>query len=128
MKIPKKLTAAIISALTAAGPLVLDSISEKRKEEAEFKKQEKIYEDQKHNGMVRNASIVFSLISLILLIIAIKQEQYIISIIGLLAVITYAITFLYCLDIIKERKHNIYKIVFIIGDMLMVATITLLFF
>ena len=78
--------------------------------------------------MVKNASILFSLISLALAIIAIKQSKIVLSIVGLLALVTYVITFLYCLEIIDEKKHNTYRIIFIIGDMLLVTIVTLLFF
>ena len=128
MKIPKKLAATIAGLATTAIPLFLDEISEKRRIEAEKREQEKIYANQKHNGVIKPSSIAFSLVSLALLIIAIKQAKYVVGFIGLLAVISYVITFLYCLDIINEKKHNIYKIVFIIGDMLMVGAVTMLFF
>ena len=128
MKIPKRIVAGVIGALTTSAPLVSDVVSEKLKQKAEKIEQEKIYESQKHNGMIKITSIVFSLIGLVLSIIAIKQSKIIIGIVGFLSVFTYVITFLYCLEIIPEKKHNIYKIVFIIGDMLLVITSTLLFF
>jgi hypothetical protein len=78
--------------------------------------------------MVKFASIFFSLVALFLSVYALKQSKIILGIIGLLALIAYVITFLYCLEIINEKKHNTYKVVFIIGDMLMVVVATLLFF
>ena len=128
MKIPKKLIAGFIGVANATAPLVSDAISEKLKQKSEEKEQEKIYANQKHNGMVKYASILFSLISIVLTILSIKQSKILLSIIGILAIVAYTITFLYCLEIIDEKKHNIYKIVFIIGDMLMVTVATLLFF
>lgn len=128
MKIPKKLVAGIIGAAGTAAPLVSDVVSEKIKEKSEKREQEKIYANQKHNGMVKKASIVFSLVGLFLSILAIKQSNAILAIVGFLAVTAYVVTFLYCLEIINEKKHNTYKIVFIIGDMLMVITATFLFF
>lgn len=128
MKIPKKLVAGIIGAAGTAAPLVNDVVSEKIKEKSEKREQEKIYANQKHNGMVKKASIVFSLVGLFLSILAIKQFNFILTIVGLLAVTAYVITFLYCLEIINEKKHNTYKITFIIGDMLMVITATFLLF
>lgn len=125
MKIPKKFVAGIIGAAGTAAPLVSDIVNEKIKEKRE---QEKIYANQKHNGMVKKASIVFSLIGLFLSILAIKQSNAILAIVGFLAVTAYVITFLYCLEIINEKKHNTYKITFIIGDMLMVIAATFLFF
>ena len=118
MKIPKKLIAGIIGAAGSAAPLVSDVISEKIKQKSE----------EKHNGMIKNASILFSLISIVLTILSIKQSKFLLCIIGILDIISYTITFLYCLEIITEKKHNIYKITFIIGDMLMVIIATLLFF
>lgn len=128
MKIPKKLIAGAIGVVSTAAPLVSDAVSESLKQKSEKVQQEKIYSNQKHNGMVKYASILFSLVSIVLTILSIKQSKVILGIAGILAVITYTITFLYCLEIINEKKHNIYKIVFIIGDMLMVAVATLLFF
>ena len=128
MKIPKKIVASIIGIASTTMPLASDIIKEKIKQKREKEKQERIYADQKHNGMVKTTSIVFSLISLFLSILAIKQLKIILGIIGLLAVTSYVITFLYCLEIINEKKHNIYKIYFIIGNMLMVLVATLLFF
>ena len=98
------------------------------KQKSEEKEKEKIYANQKHNGMIKNASILFSLISIVLTILSIKQSKFLLCIIGILAIISYTITFLYCLEIITEKKHNIYKITFIIGDMLMIIIATLLFF
>lgn len=128
MKIPKKLIAVIIGTAGSAAPLVSDVISEKMKQKSEEKEKEKIYANQKHNGMIKHASILFSLISIFLTILSIKQSKFLLCIIGILAIISYTITFLYCLEIINEKKHNIYKIAFIIGDMLMVMIATLLFF
>ncbi len=128
MKIPKKIVTGIIGAATTAAPLVSDAVSGKLKQrQAEIEK-EKIYANQKHNGMVKFASIVFSLVALFLSVLALKQSNIISGIIGLLSVAAYVITFLYCLEIINEKKHNTYKIIFIIGDMLLVITATLLFF
>ena len=128
MKIPKKLIAGIIGAASTAAPLVSDAVSEKLKQKSEEKEQERIYANQKHNGMVKYASILFSLISIVLTILSIKQSKFLLSIVGMLAIVIYTITFLYCLEIIDEKKHNIYKIVFIIGNMLMVTVATFLFF
>ena len=128
MKISKKLIAGIIGAAGTAAPLIGDIVSEKIKENSEKKKQEIIYTNQKRNGFVKIASIIFSLVGLFLSVLAFKQSSIIIGIIGLLSVATYVITFLYCLEIIDEKKHNTYKIVFIIGNMLMVITATFLFF
>ena len=128
MKIPKKLIAGIIGAAGTAAPLIGDIVSEKMKENSEKKRQEMIYTNQKRNGFVKIASIVFSLVGLFISILAFKQSSIIIGTIGLLSVISYVITFLYCLEIIDEKKRNTYKIVFIIGDMLMVAAATFLFF
>lgn len=128
MKIPKKIVASLIGLATTTIPLASDAINEKLKQKREKEKQEKIYADQKHNGMVKPTSIVFSLISIVLSILALKQLKIILCIIGLLATFAYVITFLYCLEIINEKKHNIYKIYFIIGNMLMVLVATLLFF
>ena len=128
MKISKRIIAGIIGIATTATPLVSDMVSEKLRQKAEKLEQEKMYANQKHNGMIKTASVVFSLIGLALSIIAMKQFKIILGIIGILAVATYVITFLYCLDIIQEKKHNIYKITFIIGDMLIVIVATFLFF
>ena len=123
-----KLIKGIVGAAITVGPVVSDWTNEKLKQKTEKIKQEKIYIDQKHNGMVKFASIFFSLVALFLSVYALKQSKIILGIIGLLALIAYAITFLYCLEIINEKKHNTYKVVFIIGDMLMVVVATLLFF
>ena len=128
MKIPKKFIAGALTAVNAVAPVVTDVVSEKLKQKSEREEQERIYVNQRRNGMVKNASILFSLISLALAIIAIKQSKIVLSIVGLLALVAYVITFLYCLEIIDEKKHNTYRIVFIIGDMLLVAIVTLLFF
>ena len=128
MKIPKKFIAGAFTAINAVAPVVTDVVSEKLKQKSEKEEQERIYVNQRRNGMVKNASILFSLISLALAIIAIKQSKIVLSIVGLLALVTYVITFLYCLEIIDEKKHNTYRIVFIIGDMLLVTIVTLLFF
>lgn len=128
MKIPKKLIAGIIGAAGTAAPLIGDIVSEKIKENSEKKKQEIIYTNQKRNGFVKIASIIFSLVGLFLSVLAFKESKFMLAIIGLLSVATYVITFLYCLEIIDEKKHNTYKIAFIIGDMLMVITATFLFF
>ena len=128
MKIPKKFIAGTFTAINAVAPVVTDVVSEKLKQKSEKEEQERIYVNQRRNGMVKNASILFSLISLALAIIAIKQSKIVLSIVGLLALVAYVITFLYCLEIIDEKKHNTYRIIFIIGDMLLVAIITLLFF
>ena len=128
MKIPKKLIAGIIGTASTVGPFLKDTVSEKLKQKSEEREQEKIYANQKHNGMVKYASILFSLISITLTILSVKQSKILLGIIGILAIIAYTITFLYCLDIINEKKHNTYKIVFIIGNMLMVTVATLLFF
>ena len=128
MKIPKKFIAGTLTAINAVAPVVKDVVSEKLKQKSEKEEQERIYVNQRRNGMVKNASILFSLISLALAIIAIKQSKIVLSIVGLLALVTYVITFLYCLEIIDEKKHNTYRIIFIIGDMLLVAIVTLLFF
>lgn len=128
MKIPKKFIAGALTAVNAVAPVVTDVVSEKLKQKSEKEAQERIYINQRRNGMVKNASILFSLISLALSIIAIKQSKIVLSIVGLLALVAYVITFLYCLEIIKEKKHNTYRIIFIIGDMLLVTIITLLFF
>ncbi len=128
MKIPKKLIVAIAGLASSALPVVGDEINKKLKEKAEQRAQEKIYINQRRNGMVKNTSILFSLVSLFLSVLAIKQYNSTLAIIGILSVTAYVITFLYCLEIINEKKHNTYKIVFIIGDMLMVITATLLFF
>ena len=129
MRIPKKaITALIGTATTTAVPLLGDVVNKKLKEKAEKMEQEKIYAYQKQNGMVKIAAILFTLIALFLSILAFKQVKITLGILGLLAVIVYVITILYCLEIIEEKKHNTYKIVFILGNMLMVATATLLFF
>ena len=128
MKIPKKLIAGIIGTASTVAPFLKDTVSEKLKQKSEERVQEKIYANQKHNGMVKYASILFSLISITLTILSVKQSKILLGIIGILAIIAYTITFLYCLDIINEKKHNTYKIVFIIGNMLMVTVATLLFF
>lgn len=128
MKIPKKFIAGTFTAINAVAPVVTDVVSEKLKQKSEREEQERIYVNQRRNGMVKNASILFSLISLALAIIAIKQSKIVLSIVGLLALVTYVITFLYCLEIIEEKKHNTYRIIFIIGDMLLVTIVTLLFF
>ena len=128
MKIPKKFIAGTFTAINAVAPVVTDVVSEKLKQKSEKEEQERIYVNQRRNGMVKNASILFSLISLALAIIAIKQSKIVLSIVGLLALVAYVITFLYCLEIIEEKKHNTYRIIFIIGDMLLVAIVTLLFF
>lgn len=128
MKIPKKFIAGTFTAINAVAPVVTDVVSEKLKQKSEKEEQERIYVNQRRNGMVKNASILFSLISLALAIIAIKQSKIVLSIVGLLALVTYVITFLYCLEIIEEKKHNTYRIIFIIGDMLLVTIVTLLFF
>lgn len=128
MKFPKKIVTGIIGIATTTTPLVSDMVSEKLRQKKEKIEQEKIYANQKHNGIVKIASILFSLIGIALSIIAIKQFKIILGIVGILAVISYVITFLYCLEILHENKHNIYKIVFIIGNMLMVIVATLLFF
>lgn len=128
MKIPKKFIAGTFTAINAVAPVVTDVVSEKLKQKSEKEEQERIYVNQRRNGMVKNASILFSLISLALAIIAIKQSKIVLSIVGLLALVTYVITFLYCLEIIDEKKHNTYRIIFIIGDMLLVTIVTLLFF
>lgn len=128
MKISRKVIAGTLTAVNAIAPVVTDVVSEKLKEKAEKEAQERRYVNQRRNGMVKNASILFSLISLALAIIAIKQSKIALSIIGLLALVAYIITFLYCLEIIEEKKHNTYRIIFIIGDMLLVTIVTLLFF
>ena len=128
MKIPKKFIAGTFTAINAVAPVVTDVVSEKLKQKSEKEEQERIYVNQRRNGMVKNASILFSLISLALAIIAIKQSKIVLSIVGLLALVAYVITFLYCLEIIEEKKHNTYRIIFIIGDMLLVTIVTLLFF
>ena len=128
MKNPKKVVNILSSLAITTLPLAIDNLNEKLKENAEKKERERIYANQKHNGMVKYASIVFSLVGMLLSIFAIKQLHYYLFCIGILSVIAYIITFLYCLEIINERKHNTYKIYFIIGDMLMIITATLLFF
>ena len=128
VKVPKKLTAIIVSFFTAVIPLGIDELGNKLKERSEKKEQEKLYENQKHNGMVKYASIVFSLVSLTLSILAIKQFNFILFAVGILSVTAFVISFLYCLEIIKENRHNVYKIFFLIGDMLMLITAILLFF
>lgn len=128
MKIPKKLVAILFGAATTATPLLSDALSEKLREKVAKKEKEKIYENQKHNGMVKYASILFSLVALFLSILAIKQSKLILFAVCILSVIAYVITFLHCLEIISENKHNVYKIFFIIGNMLLVITITLFFF
>lgn len=128
MKIPKKLIAGVLGAITTAAPLVSDIVSEKLKLEAERKEKERIYANQKHNGLVKYASIIFALISLFISTLAFKQAKISLGIVGTLAFITYIITFLYCLEIIHEKKHNTYKLIFIIGDMLLIIVVTLLFF
>lgn len=127
MKIPKKLVTFLIGTATTAVPLVSDMIGEKIKQNSEKKEEERKYADQKHNGMVKIASIVFLLTGVVLSILAIKQFKFILVIIGLLAVTAYTITFLYCLEIINEKKHHTYRIVFVIGDILLVILATLLF-
>ncbi len=128
MKIPKKVVNILSGLAITTLPLAIDNLNEKLKENAEKKERERIYANQKHNGMVKYASIVFSLVGILISILAIKQLHYYLFCIGILSVIAYIITFLYCLEIINERKHNTYKIYFIIGDMLMIITATLLFF
>ncbi len=128
MRISKKIITDLIGFATTTAPLVSDMVNEKIKEKSEKMEQEKIYADQKHNGMVKYASMVFSLIGVVLTVLAFKQAKIVLGIVGLLAVASYVVTFLYCLDIIEEKKKNIYKIVFIVGDMLMVLVGTLLFF
>lgn len=127
-KIPKKVTAFIVGLATTAAPVVKDVVTEKLKQESAKMEREKIYLEQKHNGTVKTSSIIFSLIALVLTILAFKESKIILGIIGVLSVISYVITFLYCLEIINEKKHNTYKIIFIVGDMLMVSVATLLFF
>ena len=128
MKIPKKLIVGAAGLTSSALPVVGDEINARLKEKAEKSEQERRYINQRRNGMVKYASILFSLVSLFLSMLAIKQSNVLLAIIGLLSVTSFVITFLYCLEIINEKKHNTYKIVFIIGDMLMVITATLLFF
>ena len=125
MKIPKK---AIATLAASALPLVGDVVSEKIKERNLKKEQERIYNDQKHNGMVKYASIVFSLVALVLSVLAIQQSKFFVFVLGILAVVSYVITFLYCLEIIQEKKQNTYRLFFIAGDMLMVITATILLF
>ena len=128
MKIPKKVVAGIIGAATTVLPIIGDIVSEKMKQKSEKQEQERIYANQKHNGMVKIASVVFLLISLVLSILAMKQSRIILGIIGILSAVAYTITSLYCLDIINEKRHNSYKIVFMVGNMLMIIVATLLFF
>jgi len=132
MKIPKEVVKKIIgvttTAATTVAPFVIDEINQRKKQQEEEQKKERIYNEQKHNGMIKNASLLFSLVGIALSIIAIKQSNVILSIIGLLSVLAYVVTFLYCIDIIQENKHNTYKVVFLIGGMLMVIVVTLLLF
>ena len=128
MKIPKKLIAGIIGAASTAAPLVGDAVSKRLEQKSKEQEQERIYANQKHNGMVKYASILFSLVSIVLTILSIKQSKILLSIIGILAIGAYSITFLYCLEIINEKKQNIYKLIFIIGNMLMVTVASLLLF
>lgn len=126
METAKKVVKTASTATAVVAPLVKDELTRKRKLEEEKRKQEQLYADQKHNGMVKIASVIFSLVGVALSILAIKQSKIILSIIGLLSVIAYIITFLYCLEIIEEKKKNTYKIVFLTGGILMVIVVTLL--
>ena len=128
MPIPKKLIKFITGAAITIGPFAVDEISSGLKKRKKKKEQERRYNNQKHNGMVKYASIVFSFIALIIAIIAIKDSKAICSILSIIGLISYVVTFLFCLDVIKEPKQNTYKITFIAGDMFMVAAATLLFF
>ena len=127
MKFPKPSVTGIIEAVNTTVPLVSNVVNEKQKEKQEKLEQEKKYADQKHNGMVKYASILFLLTGLVLSIFAAKQLKILLSVIGILAVVFNIITYLYCLDIITEKKDNIYKVVFMIGAMLLVIVATLLF-
>lgn len=109
MKIPKKLIVAIAGLASSALPVVGDEINTKLKEKAEQRAQEKIYINQRRNGMVKNASILFSLVSIFLSVLAIKQSKEILAVIGLLSVTAYVITFLYCLEIINEKNIILIK-------------------
>lgn len=128
MKIPKKLVAGLISAANSATPFVSSFVSEKIKSKLEKIEQEKKYVNQKHNGLVKTASFVLSLVGLVLATLAIKQSKTLLGIVGLLSVAAYIITILYCLEIINEKRHNVYKLFFILGDLLLVMVATLLFF
>jgi hypothetical protein len=109
-------------------PTAKEMLNEKIKAKSAEAERERIYREQKHNGMVKIAALVFSLVSVVLSIIALKRSDIITSLIGLSAVITYFITLLYCLEIIEEKKHDTYRIVFIIADLLMAIVVGLLFF
>lgn len=127
MGIPKKLVAGAVVAAGKAAPYVGEAVSKKLKENAEKKEQERIYANQKHNGIIKILAIVLSLVSIVISILAINQNKIIAGILGILAIIVYIITFLYCFEIIHEKRHNVYKIIFILGDMLLVTGVTLLF-
>ena len=104
MKFPKPSVTGIIEAVNTTVPLVSNVVNEKQKEKQEKLEQEKKYADQKHNGMVKYASILFLLTGLVLSIFAAKQLKILLSVIGKLAVVFNIITYLYCLDIITEKK------------------------
>ena len=128
IKIPKKVTAWLLGAAGSATPLIKDVVSQKLKEKEEKREQERIYLNQKHNGMIKYASILFSLVGIFLSILALKQFNLLLAFIGLLSVVVYVITFLYCIEMIQEKQKNTYRILFLIGDMLLVTTATFLFF
>lgn len=127
IKIPKGIKAGIISIGASVVPVLFDEIKSKIDENEQKKKQEKLYINQKQNGWIKISSVIFVLLSLLFSILSFVTLKWIVGIIGIFALATFICTYLICIDIIQEKKRNIYKIVYLIGSMLFVTLVTLYF-
>ena len=127
IKIPKGIKAGIISIGASVAPILFDEIKSKIDENEQKKKEEKLYINQKQNGWIKISSVIFILLSLLFSILSFVTLKWIVGIIGIFALATFICTYLICIDIIQEKKHNIYKIVYLIGSMLFVTLVTLYF-
>ena len=127
IKIPKGIKAGIISIGASVAPILFDEIKSKIDENEQKKKEEKLYINQKQNGWIKISSVIFILLSLLFSILSFVTLKWIVGIIGIFALATFICSYLICIDIIQEKKHNIYKIVYLIGSMLFVTLVTLYF-
>ena len=127
IKIPKDIKVRIISIGASVASILFNEIKSKIDENEQQKKEEKLYIYQKQNGWIKIFSVIFILLSLLFSILSFVTLKWIVGVIGVFALTTFICSYLICIDIIQEKKHNIYKIVYLIGNMFFVTLVTLYF-
>ncbi len=124
LKISKEVVTGLFGVVKTVGPGVGKWVTDKVNNGIEKREQEKKYVNRKHNGIIKYISVLLAIICLISTIVSVNEPKAVSIIFGVLAFITFVITFLFCLEIIHEKRHNIYQVVFFVGVIFLIIHIS----